>query len=66
MFDKMLSSFGIGSAKVDTKLHKNSYIAGEELTCVVEITGGKVEQKIDEIYLSVKTKYIKERDDKKY
>lgn len=66
LFNKVLASIGIGGAKVDTKLHKGSYTAGEEIQGVVEITGGSTEQPIDEIYLSVMTTYIKEVDDNKY
>lgn len=65
-FNKVLASVGIGSAKVDTKLEKDSAVPGEALRGVVEITGGSTEQKIDDIYLSLNTTYIKESDDKKY
>lgn len=57
-FSKVLASVGIGSAKVDTKLHKSSFTAGEEVTGVVEITGGDTEQRIDEIHLYLFTDYI--------
>lgn len=66
MFNKMLSSIGIGSAKVDAQLDNTQCIAGETVKGIVKIVGGKTEQQIDQIYLSVNTKYIKERDDKKY
>ncbi|MHC0035680.1 sporulation protein [Pseudoneobacillus sp. C159] len=65
-FNKVFASVGIGSAKVDTKLEKDNLTAGEQVTGVVEIQGGNVEQKVDEIYLSLHTNYIKESDDKKY
>ncbi|WP_436372483.1 sporulation protein [Cytobacillus sp. BC1816] len=65
-FNKVLASVGIGSAKVDTKLEKDSAAPGEPLRGIVEITGGSTEQKIDDIYLSLNTTYIKESDDKKY
>jgi sporulation-control protein len=51
---------------VNTKLSKGQYIVGEKVTGVVEISGGNVEQPIDEIYLSLLTTYMKESDDKKY
>lgn len=66
IFNKVLASVGIGAAKVDTKLSKSQFVIGEEITGVVEITGGNVEQPIDEIYLSLLTQYVKESDDKKY
>ncbi|WP_026585228.1 sporulation protein [Bacillus sp. J33] len=66
LFNKVLASVGIGSAKVDTKLEKDTVSPGEPLRGVVEITGGNTEQKIDDIYLSLNTTYVKESDDKKY
>jgi sporulation-control protein len=65
-FNKVFASVGIGSATVDTKLEKDTYIPGELVKGVVEILGGKVEQQIDDIYLSLNTTYLKESDDKKY
>lgn len=65
-FDKVFASVGIGAATVDTKLEKDTYFTGENVRGVVEIKGGKSEQKVDEIYLSLNTTYIKELDDKKY
>ncbi|RUL57096.1 MULTISPECIES: sporulation protein [Lysinibacillus] len=64
-FNKMLASIGIGAAKVDTKLEKSSYTAGEQIRGEVEIYGGNVEQQIDAIYLTLYTTYIKEIDDNK-
>ena len=66
MLKKILSSIGIGSAKVDTKLFKTNFIPGELLEGVVEIQGGKVEQSIDEIYLSVFCNYTIESDNGNY
>lgn len=65
MFQKFLASVGIGSAKVDTILAKDEYVAGEEITGVVHITGGSVAQEIDSIYLTLSTSYVREVDDKK-
>jgi sporulation-control protein len=65
-FDKVFASVGIGAASVDTKLEKDTYMPGEIVQGVVEIKGGKVEQQIDEIYLSLNTTYLKESDDRKY
>jgi sporulation-control protein len=65
-FNKVFASVGIGSAKVDTKLEKDTLTAGEMVKGVVEIQGGNVEQKVDEIYLTLNTTYLKESDDKKY
>ena len=65
-FDKVFASVGIGSAAVDTKLERDSYMPGETVKGVVEIRGGKVEQQVDDIYLALNTTYVKESDDKKY
>ncbi|MFC7684582.1 sporulation protein [Ureibacillus sp. GCM10028918] len=65
-FKKLGASIGIGSAKVDTKLENSSYEAGEQIKGEVEIYGGKVEQQINAIYLTLYTTYIKEVDDNKY
>jgi len=65
-FKKMAASIGIGSAKVDTKIEKSAYYAGERINGEVEIYGGNVEQQINAIYLTLYTTYIKEADDKKY
>ncbi|KAA0942086.1 sporulation protein [Sporosarcina sp. ANT_H38] len=65
-FNKVLGSFGIGGAKVDTKLERSEYTAGENMNGQVEVYGGKVDQQVDSIYLTVYTTYIRESDDKKY
>ena len=65
MFKKLLSSVGIGAAKVDTRLYKTSYTVGEALEGVVTIQGGDVEQEIDSIYLSLLSEYEDEINDKK-
>ncbi|GLB61163.1 sporulation protein [Cytobacillus sp. NCCP-133] len=65
-FNKVLASVGIGSAKVDTKLERDTVSPGEDLKGVLEILGGNTEQKIDDIYLSLNTTYIKESEGKKY
>lgn len=66
MIQKMLASIGIGNAKVDTKLDRSRFTAGDVVSGVVEVIGGNVEQQIDTIYLTLYTTYIKEMNDKKY
>lgn len=63
LFNKILASVGIGSAKVDTKLYQDRLILGEEVKGVVEIVGGNLDQEVEEIYLSLMTTYEKESDD---
>lgn len=65
-FNKMLASIGIGSAKVNTKVEKSSYEAGEVLNGEVEVYGGNVEQHINTIYLTLYANYEKEIDDRKH
>ncbi|MDQ0162769.1 sporulation protein [Aeribacillus alveayuensis] len=65
-FNKMFASIGIGAAKVDTKLTTEQLQPGELVEGVIEVYGGNVDQKIDEIYLTVFSTYIKEEDDQKY
>lgn len=66
LFNKMLASVGIGSAKVDTRLEQNEFVPGGEVRGVVHIRGGNIEQEIDSIYIKVMTQYIKEHDDRKF
>lgn len=65
-FDKMKVSVGIGNAKVDTRIDKKKYTAGEEVTGHVFILGGKVDQEINNVFLNVVTKVEKETDDNTY
>ncbi|ADL50761.1 sporulation protein [Clostridium cellulovorans] len=64
-FKKVLSSVGIGGAKVDTVLSQKSVRIGEDLEGVVNIVGGNVEQTISRIEVELKTEYLKEIDDSK-
>lgn len=63
MFKNLLASVGIGSAKVDTRLFKNSVIPGEVLEGEVCIRGGDVAQDIQDIYLKLATEYKREVND---
>ena len=63
-FTKLFASMGIGNARVDTKLEKETYKPGDHVRGVVEVKGGAVAQKIDEIFVSLHTKYRMESDSK--
>lgn len=65
-FNKVFASVGIGAATVDTRLKKDTFVPGELVEGIIAIKGGKIEQNIDDIYLSLNTTYLKESDDKKY
>lgn len=56
-FNKILASVGVGSATVDTRLHKAMYKPGEALTGEVSVMGGSVDQQVDDIYLDLMTQY---------
>ncbi len=57
---KMLSKVGIGAAKIDARIEKKELIPGEPLTGSLVITGGKVEQEINKIDLSLVCNYTVE------
>lgn len=57
IFKKILSSVGIGSAKVDTVLEDDEFYPGDEIDAVVKIKGGSVEQSIEGLYLTINATY---------
>jgi sporulation-control protein len=63
VFDKLLASVGIGSARVDTRLDRTTVRVGDTLEGEVNIKGGSTEQQIDSIYLHLMTQYSKEQGD---
>jgi sporulation-control protein len=66
VFNKVLASIGIGNTRVDTKLEKDTFRPGDTVSGAVSVSGGSVAQKVDEIYLSINTTYVKEHDDRKH
>lgn len=64
-FKKMLASVGIGNAKVDTVLDTAQVPVGGDISGIVYIEGGQVDQQVDRIYLFIKSEYIREHDDRK-
>lgn len=63
---KGLASFGIGAAKVDTRLEKATYRQGETIRGEVYIQGGQAEQEIDDIYLYLVIQYEHEGTQAEY
>ncbi|WP_052144682.1 sporulation protein [Halalkalibacter okhensis] len=63
MLMKWLSSLGIGSAKVNTILFNNEVERGKEVNGEVHIIGGKVPQRISEVYIHVDTEFQRNHDD---
>lgn len=51
MFEKVLASFGVGSAQIDARLEKSTYRQGETILGDIFVQGGKTEQDIDSIYM---------------
>ncbi|QTA90089.1 sporulation protein [Desulfonema magnum] len=58
---RMLSSIGIGSAKVDTILQKDQFTPGDPVDILVKITGGKTEQQIEGLCFSIHCTYEAKR-----
>ncbi|MCR8940274.1 sporulation protein [Brevibacillus laterosporus] len=65
LFKKMMASVGIGAATVDTRLFKETLLPGELVRGEVHITGGDIQQEIDEIYIYVITHYERESNNNK-
>lgn len=61
-FSKALSVVGIGAAKIDAVLDSDSIEPGSSITGVLNIEGGKVEQKINKIDLDVYCNYFIEEE----
>jgi len=59
-FKKVLSSVGIGSAKVDTIIHNPELAPTHLLTGTVQVKGGSTEQHINHIKLSICCNYFSE------
>lgn len=53
MFQKILASIGIGSAKVNLELPSSQAELGGTLEGMVKIEGGSVEQQVDKIYINM-------------
>lgn len=57
LIKRMLSSVGIGAAKVDTILETDTFAPGDSVEAVVKIIGGRTEQQIDGLYFSINSTY---------
>ncbi len=65
MVNRMLASVGIGAAVVDTKLTESWFKAGGTIEGVIDITGGRVDQHIDDIFIYLMTEYHRKVEDRK-
>jgi sporulation-control protein len=64
-FKKALASIGIGSATVDTRLTEDALHPGELIKGVVIISGGNIEQEVEDLYLKINTQFLKKVGDNK-
>ena len=56
---------GIGGTRIDTKIEKTEYQAGERVKGELHIKGGKVKQELESVFLHVMTEFEVESNDKK-
>lgn len=54
---RMMAAVGVGGARVDARLESSAVRVGEQLSGVVQIQGGGVQQRIERINLGVATRY---------
>ncbi|MGP0584496.1 sporulation protein [Paenibacillus timonensis] len=64
-FKKMLASVGIGSAQVNTELDTIEVRLGGEISGTIDVEGGQTDQTIGNIYVKLKTNYLRESNDRK-
>ncbi|MBM6996209.1 sporulation protein [Paenibacillus sp. DXFW5] len=64
-FKKMLASAGIGSAQVNTELDAIEVRLGGEISGTLYVEGGQTDQTIGNIYVKLKTNYLRESNDRK-
>lgn len=62
-FGRLLSSIGVGAARVDTRLEKDELVPGDQVRGVVEVKGNGSEQDVNGIHLEVQTHYERESGD---
>lgn len=54
---KMLVAVGVGNASVDAQVHSNTVRVGGQVTGVIVVRGGAIEQRIERINLGLATRY---------
>lgn len=54
---KMMAAIGVGNASVDAQVHNSAVRVGEQVTGVIIIRGGAIEQRIERINLGLATRY---------
>jgi sporulation-control protein len=66
MFKKLKAAMGAGAASVDAVLSNATVRPGDQVTGVVHVEGGEVEQEIQRITVALETVVEVERDDSEY
>ncbi|PPA71193.1 sporulation protein [Jeotgalibacillus proteolyticus] len=66
IFNKALASLGIGATKIDCRFSQPAFRVGEEVKGQAIVMGGAAEQKVDTIYLSLFTSYLRQSNNKEY
>lgn len=64
MFRKVLSSIGIGAARIDLVLNKTRIAAGETITGQLKVEGGIIDQKVENVYLKLVMTSTFKKDDR--
>jgi sporulation-control protein len=64
-FQKAMASLGVGGVKLNAVVENTTVRAGSQVSGYVNVQGGNVEQHIDNLNISVMTKYEEEVDDNK-
>ncbi len=59
----MMAAVGVGGARVETQVHHRAVRIGEELTGVVVLQGGSVEQRVERVNMGLATRYRAEDQD---
>ncbi|WP_028108648.1 sporulation protein [Ferrimonas futtsuensis] len=62
LFNRLLSSMGMGSCEVDTLLSSDSYSPGQRVTARVLAKGGSIGQHIHGVYFSLHCRYQQRED----
>ncbi|GAA4706507.1 sporulation protein [Brevibacillus fulvus] len=66
MFKKIMAKFGVGAATVDLRLDRMAYHIGDQVTGVIHIEGGSVEQRISDLSVVLLMKaYIRGREEQR-
>lgn len=66
MFEKLLSVIAVGSARIDTRLEKASYVPGDQIRGQTLVFGGEIPQHINDTFVHIETTYYQRKGSKVY